>query len=474
MKKTVLIALLSLVLAGCAQKVKVECSVPYKVENGMIVTKTPERAPGQQNALSLRCEPLDTVRIGMVGIGSRARGTLQRFLQIEGCVITAVCDKIPEKTQWAAETVAAAGFPEPAMYSGEEGYKELCEREDVDMVYVCTDWLHHVPVSIYAMEHGKHACMEVPAATNLADCWALVDACERTRKHCMMMENVCYHRFPLLTLNMAKKGLFGEIYFAQGAYIHNLGDQAGYQDNWRLEFNQAHRGDNYPTHGLGPLCQIMDIHRGDKMDVLVAVDSKSIRGLDAAKRRMGSETFAEGDHVVTLIKTHNGHEIEIQHNVYAPRQYSRIHSLTGTEGYVAHFDQKMFCLKTENLPDKEVYKGFDGEKSMTEFKNADAYNELWKDYIHPLTALFEDDEKETGIHSSRMDYIMQWRLIYCLRHGLPLDQDVYDAAEWSCPVELTRLSLESGYLPVEIPDFTRGEWNVVQGYNNLDTVDFSL
>ena len=187
--------------------------------------------------------------------------------------IVALCDKVPAHVERAQRTLSVHGLPAAQEFTGADDWRRVCELEGVDLIYNCTDWQMHVPIALYAMERGKHVAVEVPAALTVADCWALVDAAERTRRHCMMLENCCYDFFEMTTLNMAREGLFGEIVHVEGAYIHDLRElqfdrRHGYVDMWRLEHNALHTGNPYPTHGLGPLCQLLDIHRGDRMERL--------------------------------------------------------------------------------------------------------------------------------------------------------------------------------------------------------------
>ena len=193
-------------------------------------------------------------------------------------------------------------------------------------------WLQHVPMAVYAMEQGKHVAVEVPAATSLEECWQLVNTAEKTQRHCMMLENCVYDFFELTTLNMARQGLFGDILHVEGSYIHDLDAFWDYyQDSWRLKFNQKHRGDVYATHGLGPACQVLDIHRGDKMNYLVSMDTKSVNGLKLAEEKLGATEFANADQTLTMIKTEKGRTILLEHNVYTPRPYSRMYQVTGTK-----------------------------------------------------------------------------------------------------------------------------------------------
>lgn len=466
MKKYFCMLFAALAALSCGQKPAYEASMPYKIVDGKIRFETPAREPGQQTALQMTCDPIDTVRVGIVGIGNRGIGAVRRYTCIPGAKLVALCDLREERVKKAQDLLAEAGCEPAKEYVGEDAYKALCESDDIDLVYVCTNWTMHTPVALYALEHGKHAVTEVPSAPTLKECWAIVDACEKTRKHFMMLENCCYDRFEMTALNMAQQGLFGEVYHAEGAYIHVISDHwNSYYDNWRMKFDQAHAGDNYPTHGLGPICQVLNIHRGDKMNTLVSMDTKSINGLATSKDVMNVDEFAEGDHVVTLIRTENGHQIEVQHNVYGPRPYSRMYQLTGDKGFANKYPVEGFCIEREALPeairDKEVY----STVTTHELSTPEMMAAFDQDFKHPVIAQNEEMAAVVGGHGG-MDYIMDARLIYCLNNGLPLDMDVYDAAEWSCVRELSEVSIKNGSMPVEVPDFTRGDWNVLDGVHH--------
>ena len=422
----------------------------YKIKNGTAVYNTPERPADQISMIGFAVDPIDTVRIGFIGLGMRGPSAIDRFTYIDGVETIAICDLYPEKLEPVQKLLERRGKARAAEYSGEDGWKELCEREDIDLVYIVTPWLTHVPMSVYAMEHGKHVAVEVPAAVSVEECWQLVNTAERTRRHCMMLENCVYDFFELTTLNMAQQGLFGEIIHTEGAYIHNLDPFWNeYQDNWRYEFNKKHRGDIYPTHGMGPACWALDIHRGDRMKTLIAMDTDAFNGKKLAQKH-GEDSYLNGDHTTTLIRTEKGKTIEIQHNVVTPRPYNRMYQVEGTEGFANKYPNEGFSI-IENM-DGEAY-------VSSEMRNA-----LMAEYQHPITreGSLVETARRVGGHGG-MDFIMDYRLIYCLRNGLPLDQDVYDAAEWSCLGELTRVSIENGNIPVAMPDFTRGEWDKLDG-----------
>ena len=436
----------------------------YEIKGGQIVYNTPERPADQVSMIGFAADPIDTVRIGFIGLGMRGPSAVDRFTHIDGVEITALCDLYPERVDASQRILTNKGMSPAAGYSGEEGWKELCERDDIDLVYIATPWLTHTPMAVYAMEQGKHVAIEVPAALSIDECWQPVNTAERTQRHCMMLENCVYDFFELTTLNMAQQGLFGEVIHAEGAYIHNLDPYwKDYQGAWRSEYNKSHRGDVYPTHGLGPACQVLNIHRGDKMNVLVSMDTDTFNGKNVA-RLFGEEEYANGDHTTTLIRTEKGKTIEIQHNVVTPRPYNRMYQVEGTEGFANKYPNEGFSIRTES---REVSM----EKNIgIEDLNGEGYvsdevrDALMAEYQHPITreGSLVETARRVGGHGG-MDFIMDYRLIYCLRNGLPLDQDVYDAAEWSSLSELSRVSIENGNMPVVMPDFTRGDWNKLDG-----------
>ena len=443
--------------AACA---RIDSSVPARIKDGVITLKTPARQPGQKSALQMTADPIPTVRTAFIGLGMRGPGAVRRFTFMEGTEIKALCDLEQANIDKCQKILGGKGLPEAAEYVGEDAWKELCKRDDIDLVYICTDWIKHTPMAVYAMEHGKHVAIEVPAAMSIKECWDLVNTCEKTRKHCMMLENCVYDFFEMSCLNMAQHGLFGDLYYAEGGYIHNLTPYWDkYQGNWRLEYNNTHRGDNYPTHGIGPVCQAFNIHRGDRMSSLVSMDTDPRTGAAIAKEKHGWESYAEGDHTTTLIRTAKGRVIEIQHNVYANRPYSRKYALTGTDGYCEKYPAPNICIKGDKVDLKEI-----DDLSLDKFIPKDMLEELLDLYEPAFAKEIKDLAKSVGGHGG-MDFIMDYRLVYCLQHGLPLDEDVYDAAEWSCLTELSRLSIENGNAPVAVPDFTRGDWNKIDGFS---------
>jgi len=424
------------------------------------IFRIPQRPPGQTDVIELRCDPIDTVRMAIIGVGMRGSEAVYRYTFIDGAKIVALCDLSQANLEKANRMLVDNGLPEADLYTGPDDYKLICERDDIDLIYICTNWALHTPIAVYAMEHGKHAAIEVPAALTVDECWQLVNTAERTRKHCMQLENCNYDFFEMATLNMAQKGLFGEIIHGEGAYIHDLrflnfaeyepGAQA-YHDMWRLKHLESRDGNLYPTHGLGPICHIMNIHRGDRLSYLVSMSSKQAGMTAYAKEKFGENStyatrkYRKGDMNSTLIKTAKGRTILVQHDVTSPRPYSRIHKISGTKGFAQKWPVKGLAFD----PDAHT------------FIPDEAMEEMLAEYEHPITKRVGEKARAVGGHGG-MDFIMDYRLIYCLQNGLPLDQDVYDAAEWSAISELSEKSVELGSAPIQIPDFTRGSWNKVQ------------
>lgn len=433
-----------------------------------ISIEEPPRPKGQTHVVGLVAPKIDTVRIGIIGLGMRGISAVERFIHIPGVEIKALCDIRGELCKRAEETLLNAGKEKPTSYYGDEKlWKKVCERDDIDLIYVVTDWENHANIGVYAMQQGKHVAIEVPAAMTLDEIWALVNTSEQTRKHCIQLENCVYDFFEMTTLNMAQQGVFGELLHVEGSYIHYLEEfWPYYYNNWRLNYNNEHRGDVYPTHGIGPACQLLDIHRGDRMKTLVSMDTKSINGKKFAKKYgvENKETeFQNADHTLTLIQTENGKTLHLQHNVMTPRPYSRMYQLTGTAGFANKYPIEQYCFQptgidTTLIPDHE---NLNAHQAVSEEIKA----KLMQKYKHPIHIELETIAKQVGGHGG-MDFIMDWRLIYCLQNGLPLDMDVYDLAEWCSVIELSRLSIENGNMPVAIPDFTRGYWNLQKGYKH--------
>ncbi|MCX8159365.1 MAG: Gfo/Idh/MocA family oxidoreductase [Candidatus Saccharicenans sp.] len=393
-------------------------------------------------------KPLEVVRVGFVGVGGMGSVHVQNFLNIEGVEIKAICDIVEEKVARAQKWVEEAGLPRPNGYSrGPWDFKRMCQEEDLDLVFTATPWEWHVPVCVEAMKNGKHAATEVPAAVTLEECWELVETAERYKKHCVMMENCCYDRVELMSLNMVRRGLLGEVLHAEAGYLHDLREVKFSSEGeglWRRQHSWTRNGNLYPTHGLGPVAQCMNINRGDVFDYLVSMSSPS-RGLQLyAREKFGPESpqarerFALGDVNTSLIKTRLGKTIILIHDTNLPRPYTRIHLIQGTRGILQKWPDRIYV---------------EGRSPAHRWEDIEAYA---AEFEHPLWKKLS--QKGEGRGHGGMDFIEDYRLVQCLRAGLPTDMNVYDAAAWSSVSALSEKSVARKSEPVKFPDFTRGAW----------------
>ena len=444
---------------------------------GKIVIETPQRPEGQKDVLGLALPKKKVVRIGLVGLGMRGPGAVENFSLIPGVQVVALCDYEEKRAVKQNERLRKNGLAPAAVYYGEKGYEALCKRPDIDLVYIATDWEHHAIVAKCALENGKNVADEVPSAMNLQECWDLINLAEQKQLNCMILENCCYDWFEMRTLNMAQHGVFGEILRAQGAYIHNLDDFLDYywknpngsdpdQLGWRLKYNKENRGDLYATHGLGPVAQALDIHRGDRMKTLVSMDTKSVHGKELVEKKTGKPCteFRNGDHTTTLIRTEGEKVIELQHDVMNPQPYNRLYQLTGTRGFANKYPVEGYAVDASQLKATGNQPKVD-DLSTHSFMPDEQRKALEEKYESPILKKFGKLAKEVGGHGG-MDFVMCARLIYCLQNGLPLDMDVYDLAEWCAIAELSAISLDNDCSPVTFPDFTRGLWNKEKGYRH--------
>ena len=444
---------------------------------GKIVIETPQRPEGQKDVLGLALPKKKVVRIGLVGLGMRGPGAVENFSLIPGVQVVALCDYEEKRAVKQNERLRKNRLAPAAVYYGEKGYEALCKRPDIDLVYIATDWEHHAIVAKCALENGKNVADEVPSAMNLQECWDLINLAEQKQLNCMILENCCYDWFEMRTLNMAQHGVFGEILRAQGAYIHNLDDFWDYywknpngsdpdQLGWRLKYNKENRGDLYATHGLGPVAQALDIHRGDRMKTLVSMDTKSVHGKELVEKKTGKPCteFRNGDHTTTLIRTEGEKVIELQHDVMNPQPYNRLYQLTGTRGFANKYPVEGYAVDASQLKATGNQPKVD-DLSTHSFMPDEQRKALEEKYESPILKKFGKLAKEVGGHGG-MDFVMCARLIYCLQNGLPLDMDVYDLAEWCAIAELSAISLDNDCSPVTFPDFTRGLWNKEKGYHH--------
>jgi Oxidoreductase family, NAD-binding Rossmann fold len=407
------------------------------------------RETGQVSVIGMKFPARDIVRLAFIGVGGRGTNLLENVLAIENVQVTGICDVVKDKVLKAHSMVEKAGQKSPGLYyKGEHDFENLCRRDDIDVVFIATPWNWHVPMALAALNNGKHAAVEVPAATTLEECWQLVDTSEKNRRHCIMLENCCYGYNEMMVLTMVREGVFGKIKHGEAAYIHDLRELLFSNEGeglWRRSEHLNRDGNLYPTHGLGPVARYMDINRGDKFDYLVSMSSPAM-GLASYRdehvpagdpRR--KEVYKCGDMNTSLIKTAKGRTIMLQHDVTSPRPYDRINLISGTKGTFRDYPARFYL---------------DGQGGGEEWTTLDKYK---AQYEHPLWTRVGELARKLGGHGG-MDFIMCYRLIQCMREGLVPDMDVYDAASWSAPSPLSEMSVAQGSAPVKFPDFTRGRW----------------
>ena len=413
-------------------------------------TPEPARTRREGTMTNVPFEGFDQVRVGLLGVGNRGGGQARRWAAVS--TVTAIADIRRNKAEQAADLIVQEnGQARPAIYSnGEDDYLNLLQRDDIDLVYVATPWEFHHPMAKAAMEHGKHVAVELPIAPYLDEVWDLVRTSEITRKHCILLENVCYFRPEMRILMMSKQGLFGDLQHGSGGYIHDLRNPymfhgAYYPEGWRRKWHTRMNASHYPMHGLGPVSAAMDINRGDRFDRLVAIASPA-KGMALYREENTSpdhpswgETYISGDRHTCFIQTVNGRFIKTEHEVVSPHPYTRRTTLAGTRG-----------VYDENLG---IYLESLGHNNHT----WRAFGDDFAQYDHWLWQDIGSSAEEYGGHGGG-DFISIFRLVQTMRLGLTPDIDVYDSAAWCSVIGLSAKSLEAGSLAVKVPDFTRGHW----------------
>lgn len=410
----------------------------------------PARAAGARTMKGVPFERRETVRIAIVGTGLRGRSVLSELLAIDHVRIVALNDVVPEKAQRAVKMCTDAGQPAPEVYvSGERDFERLVQRDDIDFVYTATPWEWHVPVLLAALRAGKHCGAECPVGTTLRDLWALVDASEASRRHCLQLENCNYGYNEMLVNRLVHDGILGEVLYGSAAYLHDL-RHILFEDRdeglWRRAWHTRMNANLYPTHGLGPVAWYMDLNAGDRMTYLVSMSTPE-RGLTLHREQevpdrtnpKWSERYVTGDLNSSLIMTAKGRNILLQHDVSNPRPYSRLNGVQGTRGVFEDYPARIYV---------------DGQAGGERFTGIEEWK---KTHEHPLWTRVGELARRKGGHGG-MDFIMAYRLVECMREGLVPDYDVYDAASWSAPMPLSQMSVAKGSAPMRFPDFTRGEW----------------
>ena len=409
---------------------------------------------------------LDTIRAAFIGVGARGGYHLKFLAALPGTEVVAISDLyedlVREKENWVREVADESQHQNIKLYWGDEDkWKTMLKEVRPDVVFIATNWKNHAPMAIEAMKLGAHAMVEVPIAVTLQEMWDIVDTSESTQKHCMMMENVNYGRDELMYLNMCQKGLIGELLHAEAAYIHELRWQMEEQErgtgSWRTHHYANRNGNLYPTHGLGPVAQYMNLGRGeDTFESLVSFSTPKLGRKSYAEKNYPANhkwnqlNFKGGDLNTSIVKTHLGRTVMVQWDETSPRPYSRLNLIQGTKGTLAGFPTRVALEGGVEGLTKDHHSWVQGEQLQA----------LYEKYDHPLYNRLNQAAKGSG-HGG-MDGIMVYRIVECLQKGLPLDQNVYEGCFWSAVAPLSERSVASGGYPQPFPDFTRGNWQDTQ------------
>ena len=425
------------------------------------ISLTRPRPAGNKPVYNLTTKPLDKVRVAIIGLGQRGSMVINDLLGIDFVEITALCDIRKELVDRALKkSKDRRGFTPKAYFGDENQWEKLVAQDDIDVVYVDTPWDWHVIMCEKTMLAGKHAFVEVAAALTVDECWRLVDMSEKTQRHCPILENCCYGEEELFVLNMAREGVFGTLTHGECAYLHDLRSMLfnlGTEGDWRREYHKRLNGNLYPTHGFGPVCQYLNVGRGDNLKFVVSASSPEAALSEYLKEknpnngRHAGETYVCGDMNTSIIKTELGRTIMLQHNVVASRPYSRINALYGSKATFFDYEPRLAV-------DNGSAYGLSAKNSDHWLKDADM-KIMREKFTHPLWRQLQARAKKSG-HGG-MDYVMSYRMLDCIRQGITPDMTVYDAAMWSCMIELTSQSVESGSQPMPVPDFTRGAWKTI-------------
>ncbi len=420
------------------------------------------------NMFGFKADPIKKVKVGIIGLGNRGNTLLEMFQWLtenKHAEIVALSDLQENKVIKAKEKLSKWQKAIPTTYYGkEDAWKKLAEQEDIDLILITTPWEYHTPMSIYGMKQGKHVASEVPIAYTLSDCWNLVETAEKTRKHCIMIENCCYNEEELFVLNMIENGVFGDITHTEGAYLHDLRAHMlstdYYQDQWRLKHHINRDGNFYTTHGLGPISFYLSIGRGDTYSHLTSMSSRELNLSDTAKKMKSPYTkFKCGDMNSTLIKTEKGKTILLQFDVHTGRPYSRINKVVGTKAVHDGYPSRLYIEKGEPV--------FWGHKWLPK----EEYDSYRTKYMHPVIKKLKAISQSFKQGHGGMDFVMIYRLIRCLNLGLPLDINVYDSVMWSAVTPLSEISVASKSLSVPFPDFTGGSWRENSSSNIMNLTE---
>jgi len=396
------------------------------------------------------------VKIGLIGVGLRGCSHLRNILERNDVIVPAICDIDPERIKVAQALIEKAGKKKAAVYSsGDFAFEKMLDRDDIEGVIISTPWLWHTRMAVSAMKKGKYSGVEVSAANTVQECWDLVNTYEATHVPCMILENVCYRRDVMAVLNMVRKGIFGELIHCRCGYQHDLrgvkfypgvefGEKGEHEAKWRTTHSINRNGDVYPTHGVGPVANFLNINRGNKFVSLTSTSTKA-RGLHkyivdnaGQEHPNASIKWKLGDVVTTVITTANKESIVVTHDTNSPRPYSLGFRVQGTKGIWMKNGDSIFI---------------EGRSEHHKWESSEPY---LKEYDHPLWKRYSESAEGSG-HGG-MDFFVENAFIESVKRRVKTPLDAYDAASWSVISPLSEKSIAEGGEPQQFPDFTRGRW----------------
>lgn len=402
----------------------------------------------------------EEIRVGAIGIGERGRETVKNILcETDGVKVVHVCDAYEDRVRLGRDIVREKQGHEPKCTTD---YLELIADPDVDAVVIMSAWENHIPATLAAMRAGKYVGCEVGGAYTLDDCFELVRAYRETGRHAMLLENCCYGRDELMVMNMVRQGLFGKVVACEGGYHHDLRDEILFGEenrHYRLRNYKSRCAENYPTHELGPIAKVLGLNRGNRMLSLTSTASGAWGLNDYAERNekvnpeLRTFPFAQGDMVKTVIKCAGGELITLTLDTTLPRHYSRGFTVRGTRGAFSEWNRAVFLDSA-------------GESGNTDWDNR---AENYAKYDHPIWRRYEE-EGVRGTHDG-MDWLLYESFFDYIRRGDVPPVDTFDMASWMAITPLSEQSIKSGSAPVEVPDFTDGEW---QNRTDANSGEFSL
>ncbi|WP_409341452.1 Gfo/Idh/MocA family protein [Paenibacillus sp. MBLB4367] len=364
-----------------------------------------------------------TIKVGIVG--ARGLSTMKGFCSIPEAEVVALCDLNEALLEKQA---AKHGIPKTFRI-----FEDMLEA-DIDAVVIATPMQMHVPQTLQALEAGKHVLSEVTAGVTMDELWWLKDIVEKQNKVYMMAENYCYIPENQLIRNMVKQGLFGDVYFGEGEYLHNVKhmairpkrDDRDPGRTWRHYWQLGKRGTFYPTHSLGP---VMQWFQGDR------IQSVSCFGTGWHT----SPEYRQEDTTITMCQLASGKLIKIRVDCLSNRPHNmKYYSLQGTKGsYEAPRglgDQHKIWLTTM------------GEDSVR-WKPLSEYYDLLPERYKQVT----EEQRKTGHWGG--DFFIVQDFVDAIKGIKKPEIDVYDACEWTAVGLLSELSVMNGGKAIAMPNF---------------------